>query len=255
LELPSATLPPEPCEPIRLALAHPSTERDAATWWNARDGLHGKHLPGDVLAARGVERPTMAIAGSVSVMPTHDGAAEAWVHRRASKNSKSKIDPAYDSSESYNPVSDAEKWTFRSPPLERGKMLDREQAPVERAYHALLRMIAAGREENVYALYAMYGDALPPTEFPAFGDIACLILATPMILEHAARLTRELRRDVRSRTWFVTAREAAHDLLDARGDDGPEKRAVRKQAKLAVAKEAESMLIRASEDYRAMRAG
>ena len=252
-ELPPKELSPVPCERRRRALAHSSTARYAASWWNARDGLHGTQLPGDVRAARGVERPMMAIAGAVSVMPTHDGAAEAWVHRRSRKRDGD----AYESTPDPHALPDAEKWTFRTPPLEHGKMLDREQAPVERAYHALQRMIAAGREENVYVLYAFYAQAAPPTEFPAFGDLACLVLATPTVLSRAAKMTRDHRRSgspcqILLSREYVTARTAAHDLLDAHADDSPEAKAQRVAAKNAIKREAEAMLIRASEDFRAM---
>jgi len=134
-----------------------------------------------------------------------------------------------------------------------------ENMKIRMCWRALVRMVAQGDGDLVVALFAMYSRALPPPE-PEFtaalgrehADLAALVVDTKTVLVHAERLTRQLRA-ASSRPFecrvSVTPRTAAHDLLDRRPHETQERADARVSAINSIRREAEALLVHASDTY------
>jgi hypothetical protein len=126
---------------------------------------------------------------------------------------------------------------------------------VAAARRALVWMVSDGDGDLVAALYGMYGRALPTnTEWKeVLGDLWPLTLDTRAVLEHAADMTRRFRAALShptDRRETVTPRTAAHDLLDRRSHESPERRDVRERHQATITSQATRLLIQASHAYR-----
>lgn len=123
----------------------------------------------------------------------------------------------------------------------------RTSQSVRRTRAALARMDG----DLVVALHAMYGCALPPSEFPLLGDLAPLVVDVPFVLDHAERMTESAEGlEAAGFLWRVSPREAARALTARRSGETNERRAERERNISRIKTEAHQLLITASKAYR-----
>ena len=119
------------------------------------------------------------------------------------------------------------------------------------AWLALSAMVRQGLTARVVTLFRMYGQdtsRLLTARFPDMGDLVALAEDTDIIAAHVVRMTKRLHAESRSKTFFVTPREAMVDLLEKRTGCIE---SVRASAVVTCRLQAHKMLVQASNSYRA----
>ena len=193
----------------------------APTWWCARtrdfvepDEDHEACVDRHTRAAHGTRRETMLC-----------NASEGGCIRRVAlpTDADHRAFPHSGEKELVTAPFPAEQWAFGNRALQR---------KVRDARATLLAMVRDGDGASVAVLFLLYREDAPPSEFPQFDELAPLVCDAPAVVEHAEALTRRLRAALGhagDRHETVTARTAAHDLLDRRVGEGEERKRVRKE--------------------------
>ena len=235
-----AVLPPEELPEVQVERPR---RAGGTRYWNRRDGLHDDERPGDVRAARGCGEQRI-----------HTHASASGNTRRVAVGGHGR--DAHELVEAPLLLEGYVDWSPRA-----AKRYHRR-----RDTRAALQALECDGD-LVAALYAKHGGANPDRgpagggawEFPDLGDLSPLAIHTAEVARHAAAMTRRqnTRDGVTHLDWreSVSLRAAAHDLLDSRGSDGPERAAKRIEDRNEVRRQCESLLQRAGRAYLAARGG